>query len=74
MMNIQNSENEEEIAKEVNCTVTNINDDKYTLDCTTKDKNSYSLQNIMSIIDKDILLVNINSSGSNGDGTVLNPY
>ena len=75
MMNIQNNKNEEEITKEADCTVTKINNDKYTLDCTAKDKNSYNLQSAMSIIDnKDILLVNINSSGSNGDGTVLNPY
>ena len=75
MMNIENSENEEEITKEANCTVTNINNDKYTLDCTAKDKNTYNLQSAMSIIDdKDILLVNINSSGNSDDGTVLDPY
>jgi hypothetical protein len=76
MMNIENSENEEEITKEADCTVTNINNDKYTLDCTAKDKNTYNLQSAMSIIDdKDILLVNINSSGnSDDDGTVLDPY
>ena len=76
MMNIENSENEEEITKEADCTVTNINNDKYTLDCTAKDKNTYNLQSAMSIIDdKDILLVNINKNGNNDDnGTILDPY
>ena len=76
MMNIENSENEEEITKEADCTVTDINGDKYTLDCTRKDKNTYNLQSAMSIIDdKDILLVNINNNGNNNDdGTVLYPY
>ena len=74
MMNIQNSENEEEITKEADCTVTSINNDKYTLDCTAKGKNLYSLQSAMSIIDdNEILLVNINNSGNDDDGTVLNP-
>ena len=74
VVNIENSENEEEITKEADCTVTKINNDKYTLDCTTKDKNSFNLQSAMSIIDdKDILLVNINSSASNGNRTVLEP-
>ena len=44
MMNIQNKENEEEITREADCTVTDINNDKYTLDCTAKDKNIYNLQ------------------------------
>ena len=76
MMNIENSENEEEITKEADCTVSNINGDKYTLDCTAKDKNTYNLQSAMSIIDdKDILLVNINKNGnSDDDGTALDPY
>ena len=76
MMNIENSENEEEITKEADCTVTNINGDKYTLDCKTPDKNKYNLQSAMSIIDdKDILLVNINKNGnSDDDGTALDPY
>ena len=76
MMNIENSENEEEITKEADCTVTGINNDKYTLDCTAKDKNTYNLQSAMSIIDdKDILLVNINKNGnSDDDGTALDPY
>ena len=76
MMNIENSENEEEITKEADCTVTNINNDKYTLDCTAKDKNTSNLQSAISIIDdKDILLVNFNSNGNNDDnGTILDPY
>ena len=56
-------------------TVTNINGDKYTLDCTDKDKNTYNLQSAMSIIDdKDILLVNFNSNGKNDNGTILDSY
>ena len=76
MMNIENSENEEEITKEADCTVTGIKIDKYTLDCTAKDKNTSNLQSAISIIDdKDILLVNFNSNGNNDDnGTILDLY
>ena len=73
MMNIQNNENEEEITKEADCTVTGIKNDKYTLDCTAKEKNKYNLQSAMSIVDNDILLVNINNSDGEEDGAVLDP-
>ena len=59
MMNLQNNVNEEEITKEADCTVTGIKTDKYTLDCTAKEKNKYNLQSAMSIVDNDILLVNM---------------
>ena len=73
MMNIQNSENEDEVTKEADCTVTDISNDKYTLDCTTTDKSTYDLQSAMSINDNKILLVNIDEA-NNEDGTVLDPY
>ena len=47
--------------------------DKYTLDCTAKEKNKYNLQSAMSIVDNDILLVNINNSDGDEDGAVLDP-
>ena len=73
MMNLQNNENEEETTKEADCTVTGIKNDKYTLDCTAKEKNKYNLQSAMSIVDNDILLVNINNSDGEEDGAVLDP-
>ena len=73
MMNLQNNENEEETTKEADCTVTGIKNDKYTLDCTAKEKNKYNLQSAMSIVDNDILLVNINNSDGKEDGAVLDP-
>ncbi len=73
MMNIQNNENEEETTKEADCTVTGIKNDKYTLDCTAKEKNKYNLQSAMSIVDNDILLVNINNSDGDEGGAVLDP-
>ncbi len=73
MMNIQNNENEEETTKEADCTVTSIKNDKYTLDCTAKEKNKYNLQSAMSIVDNDILLVNINNSDGDEGGAVLDP-
>ena len=71
MMNLQNNVNEEEITKEADCTVTDIKTDKYTLDCTAKEKNKYNLQSAMSIVDNDILLVNIKDSDEGG--AVLDP-
>ena len=71
MMNLQNNVNEEEITKEADCTVTGIKTDKYTLDCTAKEKNKYNLQSAMSIVDNDILLVNIKDSDSDEGGAVL---
>ena len=73
MMNLQNNVNEEEITKEADCTVTGIKIDKYTLDCTAKEKNKYNLQSAMSIVDNDILLVNIKDSDSDEGGAVLDP-
>ena len=73
MMNLQNNVNEEEITKEADCTVTDIKTDKYTLDCTAKEKNKYNLQSAMSIVDNDILLVNINNSDGDEGGAVLDP-
>ena len=74
MMSLQNSENEEEIAKEANCTVIDIKNDKYTLDCKTADKNRYNLQSAISIIDKEILLVNINDIENYEEDAILDPY
>ena len=73
MMNLQNNVNEEEITKEADCIVTGIKIDKYTLDCTAKEKNKYNLQSAMSIVDNDILLVNIKDSDSDEGGAVLDP-
>ena len=73
MMNLQNNANEEETTKEADCTVTGIKNDKYTLDCTAKEKNKYNLQSAMSIVDNDILLVNIKDSDSDEGGAVLDP-
>ena len=74
MMNIQNKENEEEITREADCTVTDINNDKYTLDCTAKDKNTYNLQSAISIIDNDILLVNNYNIENYEEEAILVPY
>ena len=77
MMSIHNNENEEEeeIAKEANCTVTDIKNDKYTLDFKTADKNTYNLQSAISINDKEILLVNIKDiENYEDDGATLEPY
>ena len=74
MMSLQNSENEEEIAKEANCTVIDIKNDKYTLDCKTADKNRYNLQSTISIIDNEILLVNINDIENYEEEAILDPY
>ena len=71
MMNLQNNVNEEEITKEADCTVTDIKTDKYTLDCTAKEKNKYNLQSAMSIVDNDILLVNIKDIDEGG--AILDP-
>ena len=74
MMNIQNKEHEEEITREADCTVTDINNDKYTLDCTAKDKNTYNLQSAISIIDNDILLVNNYNIENYEEEAILVPY
>ena len=75
MMTIQNNEEEEEIAKEANCTVIDIKNDKYTLDCKTADKNRYNLQSAISIIDKEILLVNIEDiENYEDDDAIFEPY
>ena len=74
MMNIQNKENEEEITREADCTVTDINNDKYTLDCTAKDKNTYNLQSAISIIDNDILLADTYNIENYEEEAILVPY
>ena len=57
---MENGEDEEELAKEADCTVTNITKDDYTLNCTMTGTNTYNIQSAVSIIDDGILLINFN--------------
>jgi hypothetical protein len=77
MINNENNETEseseeDETTKEIKCTVKDIINKNYTLDCETNDKKEYDLQSAMSIIEEGILLVNFGNN-TNGSQAIYYP-
>ena len=54
--NIENKN--ENLETEINCNVIDINNNNYTIQCKLNDNKNYTLQNALSIIEDEILLIN----------------
>ena len=48
----------DDVKKEINCTVTDVIDNNYTLTCRVKENIKYDLQSSISFIDEGIILIN----------------
>ena len=62
---------EDNVTKELNCTVIDIINKNYTLNCKANKNIEYNLQSAISIIDEGILLVNFDTLTNNENNTVL---
>ena len=60
----------DEVQKELNCTIIDITDNKYTLTCLMKENVEHDLQSAVSIIDEGIILINFDMKVHGNESTL----